>query len=150
MQANNLSQTESLSLSDKLINGLFSGILAGVVMLGFLLLAGLALGDGLVATLTRFSVPGQETTPLANVFLHLGVSAVYGSAFGVIFHLLHWKLRYGVWKWAAGLAFGLLLYLFASLYLLPVSGSLLMEIPAAVLAAAHALYGLVLGIWIKG
>lgn len=150
MQANNLSQTEALSLSDKLINGLFSGILAGVVMLVFLLLVGLAAGEGLAVTLARFSVPGQTTTPLANAFLHLGVSAVYGSIFGLIFHLLPFKMRLSPWKWLGGLVFGLLLYLFASTYLLPASGSDLLEIPGVILTGAHALYGLVLGIWIKG
>jgi hypothetical protein len=128
---------------------LFSGILAGVVMLAFLLLTGLAAGESLAVTLGRFSVPGQETTPFANAFLHLGVSAVYGSAFGLLFHLLPWKLRLSPWKWLAGLVFGLLLYLFASAYLLPASGSRLLEISGVVLTGAHALYGLVLGIGIQ-
>ncbi len=150
MQANNLSQGEAIALSDKLINGLFVGILAGVVMLAFLLLAGLAAGEGPTVTLARFSVPGQETTPIASAFLHLGVSAVYGGIFGLLFHLLPLKMRLGPWKWLAGLVFGLLLYLLASGILLPASGSLLLETPAVVLVAAHAAYGLVSGIWIKG
>lgn len=150
MRENNLSQSASIAFSDKLINGLFVGILAGVVMLAFLLLAGLALGETPAVILARFSVPGQETTPIASAFLHLGVSAVYGSIFGLLFHLLPLKMRRGLWKWLAGLAFGLLLYLLASGILLPASGSLLLETPAVVLAAAHAGYGLVSGIWIKG
>lgn len=149
MRANNLSQSTSITFSDKLINGLFVGILAGVVMLAFLLLAGLVTGEGPAATLARFSVPGQETTPIASAFLHLGVSAVYGSVFGLLFHLLPFKMRRGPWKWLAGLVFGLLLYLLASGILLPASGSLLLETPAVILAAAHAAYGLVSGIWIK-
>lgn len=149
MQANNLSQDRTISFSDKLINGLFSGILAGVMMLAFLLLTGLATGESLAVTLARFSVPGQETTPFANAFLHLGVSAVYGSVFGLLFHLLPWKLRLSPWKWLAGLVFGLLLYLFASAYLLPATASRLLEIPGTVLTIAHAIYGLALGIWIK-
>lgn len=149
MQANNLSQDRTNSFSDKLINGLFSGILAGVIMLIFLLLAGLAAGEVPAVTLAHFSVPGQDTTPLASAFLHLGVSAVYGSVYGLIFHLLPWKMRRGIWRWLAGLAFGLLLYLFASAYLLPATGSRMLEISGAVLAASHALYGLALSVSIK-
>jgi hypothetical protein len=119
-------------------------------MLAFLLLVGLLAGEAPAVTIARFSVPGQETTPIASAFLHLGVSAVYGSLFGLLFHLLPLKIRRGIWKWLAGLVFGLLLYLLASGILLPASGSLLLETPAVILAAAHAAYGLVAGIWIKG
>ena len=146
MRAHNLSQSKSISFSDKLINGLFSGILAGAVMLAFLLLAGLAIGEDPLQTLTYFSVPGQTTTPIASAFLHLGISAVYGSLFGIIIHFLPASLRSNRGKWISGLAFGLLLYLLASGVLLPATGSRLLEIPAAILAAAHALYGLFLGL----
>lgn len=141
--------SRTISGSDALINGLFSGILAGLVMLVFLVFTGLAGGDDLTSILTRFSVPSQQASPLASAFLHLGVSAVYGSLFGVLFYLLPRRYKASPWKWMAGLFFGLLLYALAGGVLLPTTSSRLLEVPALVLAAAHVLYGLALGVWTR-
>jgi hypothetical protein len=131
--------------TDALINGIFIGILGGLIMLLFLMLADFLAGTSPIITLQRFSVPGQATSPVLAGFLHLGVSAVYGGIFGLILYQLPGRRITGLRKMIAGLIYGLLLYLLAITLLLPSSGSALLEVPPLVFGTAHAIYGLVLG-----
>lgn len=145
MSVQNANQTLSHTNTDALINGLFSGVIAGLVMLTFLVASGLLSGGEIIATLERISVPGQPPNPVSNIFLHLGVSAVYGALYGLIVHQIPAGRKTALGRLAVGLVYGMLLYLLAITVLIPGSQSVLAEIPTAVFASAHALYGLVLG-----
>ncbi len=58
--------------TDTLINGLVGGILAGLGMLAWLLLAGLLAGEAPQALVERFVIPGQQPNPVSSIFLRLG------------------------------------------------------------------------------
>lgn len=137
--------SRSLTPSDTLINGLIGGILAGLGMLAWLLLAGLLARDAPLAVLERFMIPGQPPNMLSSIFIHLGVSAVYGGIFGLLLRMLPQAWRANSGRLLGGLAYGLLLYLLASTVLLPGTSSPLVEIHALTFASAHLVYGALLG-----
>jgi hypothetical protein len=134
-----------LTLNDALINGLLSGILAGAIMLVFLFLVGLLNGTSLTETLLRFSIPGQPSSPITSLLMHLGMSSVYGAFYGMLYKLVPRIPKAGPARWLSGAVFGLLLYLFATLLLLPNFESSLADISSPVFLTAHLAYGLVLG-----
>ena len=138
-------QARPVSTTDILINGLIGGVFAGIGMLVWLLLAGLLAGTPPAAVLERFLIPSQSPNPVSSVFLHLGVSAVYGGIFGILLRLLPTTIKRSPLKLLAGLAYGLLLYLLASKVLLPGTNSPLAEIHALTFASAHLVYGALLG-----
>ncbi len=138
-------QTRPLTPTDTLINGLVGGILAGLGMLAWLLLAGLLAGESQQALVERFVIPGQPPNPVSSIFLHLGVSAVYGGIFGALMRLLPRSASATGGRVLGGLAYGLLLYLLASTILLPATASPLAEIAAPALASAHLIFGALLG-----
>jgi len=145
MTPSNSIQTRPVSASDTLISGLINGIVAGVGMLLWLLLAGMLAGDSPATVLERFLIPSQSPNPLSSIFLHLGVSAVYGGIFGILLRWLPPSIKRSPLKLLAGLAYGLLLYLLASTVLLPGTNSPLAEIHALTFASAHLVYGALLG-----
>jgi hypothetical protein len=131
---------------DAAVDGLLAGGGAGILMLVYLLLAGLMLGQPVAAMLARFD-PGQAASPVTGGLIHLAVSGVYGLVFG-----LGWRLTAG-WPglerlpgWLAGVIYGLLLLAFAWLVILPGAQSAVREIPLVHLAIAHVIYGLSTGI----
>lgn len=149
MDHSNPVQARSISPTDTLINGLVGGILAGLGMLAWLLLAGLLTGEAPQALIEKFAIPGQQPNPLSSIFLHLGVSAVYGGIFGALLRLLLRLLpspeSSTAGRLVSGLAYGLLLYLLANAILLPATASPLSQIAAPALASAHLAYGALLG-----
>jgi hypothetical protein len=72
----------------------------------------------------------------------MAVSAIYGAMFGLVAQTINRRIP----PWLSGLIYGLLLYSLARFILLPQMGSPLMEIPASHFAAAHVIYGLILGV----
>ncbi len=131
---------------DAAVDGLLSGVAAGLLMASFLLLAGWAAGRSWDWVLRQFD-PGLTPAPLTGALTHLAVSGVYGILFGGL-----WRPVARVWRrlpgWLAGLGFGLLLWLLALMAVSARSGAgsgWLQGIPPAELAAAHAIYGLALG-----
>lgn len=135
----------TLTFNDALVNGLLSGILAGAVMLIFLFLVGLSGGESLTDTLLRFAIPGRPAHPMTSLLIHLGMSSVYGAIYGLLYKLLPRVPKAGLARWLSGAIFGLLLYLFAILALLPNFDSSLADISSSVFLTAHLVYGLVLG-----
>jgi hypothetical protein len=135
------------SLGDVAIDGLLKGILAGIVMLLYLLVSGFFRGDDPLLALARFS-PIENATPFLGLLVHLGVSAIYGALFGLLcwFFIIRRQMNTGRWTLVlAGLAYGLLLWLIAQVLLLPGSGSGLAQFGAGNLAVGHLIYGAVLG-----
>jgi len=136
-----------ISLGDAAIDGLFAGVLGGLVMGVYLALAGLLLGEGPAAVFSRFAL-SEEHAPLTGLLLHLAVSGIYGMLFGVIWSQALRLRSFTPTPQAAvlaGDAYGLLLVLVAWFILLPASGSPLRELPFLHFAIAHLIYGGVLG-----
>lgn len=127
-------------LGDYAVDGLLGGLVAGVAMLVYLGLVGLALGDSPVAVMGLFS-PSGNGDPVVGVFSHLAVSSIYGSIFGLLLWVFSGRLQPII----AGLLFGLLLFLVANFVIIPGTESTLAAFSPANLAIGHLIYGLVLG-----
>lgn len=149
---------ESLSAGDAAIDGLFGGLLAGVTMAVYLASASLvrllAEGSGpdaAIASLAKMA----GASPLLGLLTHLAVSAVYGLIFGLgcsFFsrYFARWKQPPPFWfSSSVGVLYGLALLLLAWSVILPSVGGSLQGFPLGHLAAAHALYGLVLGVFTR-
>ena len=130
-----------LSSSDRAVSGLLYGILAGLLMAAVLMGADLVLGHGWRQAVNLFNPFGQEA-PLQGLLLHLGVSAVYGTVFGLLQPLIPRRLP----GWVAGLGYGLLLFYLAQYVLLPRAHVGMADLPASALLLGHIVYGLVLGL----
>jgi hypothetical protein len=132
------------SAGDDIVTGLYAGLLAGLVMLAYLVVSGLVMGQPPLQTLSLFS-PGKEGIPLLGGLMHLAVSGVYGSLYGLIRHTTPVRLRSRLPGWLSGALYGLLLFAVAELFLLRGAGSALQVIPAANFALGHLVFGVVLG-----
>ena len=126
------------------IDGLLGGMFAGLLMGLTILLTGLLAGETPTSVMERFTT-GQAATPLSGSFAHLAVSSVYGVVFSVLVYGLPRRWLSIVPGWLAGLLYAALLLLLAVSVLLPGLQSPLNQLPLWVLAAGHAVYGVVLG-----
>ena len=129
----------SRTSSDRAVDGLLAGIVAGVVMAGYLMISGMLAGISAGQVLGRFGA--QAVTPLVGGLSHLAVSAIYGAIFGILTGLGGMRLP----GWAVGLVFGTLLFLLAEFIVLPSSDTPLTETPWIHFLISHLLYGAVLG-----
>ena len=130
------------TLGDAAVDGLINGVIAGILMTLYLILAGLVTSEGPAQMLARFD-PGAEPSPLRGALMHLAVAGVYGVLFGLGRRLVRWRSRLP--DWLAGLAYGLGVLLIAEVILLPGANSPLRQIPLLHFAVAHVVYGLTLG-----
>ncbi len=140
---------EEMSFSESAVDGLFAGLLAGVVMSGFLAVTTLVRAGSLGDLFSRFN-PGGAAYPWTGFLVHLAVSGVYGIVFGVLWKTGTRWLRIAPARMQSsivGIIYGLLLWLAAQYILLPGSGSALRTMPVVQFLPAHALYGLMLGWW---
>lgn len=129
---------------DAAVDGLLSGMVAGILMAVYLVAVGLFAGEGPGIVLGRFA-PGEVASPLAGSLSHLAVAGVWGIIFN-----LGWRLvargRLGrLPHWLAGLLYGLVLLLVADVIVLPGTDIPLQEILFLNFAVAHVIYGLTLG-----
>jgi hypothetical protein len=132
------------SFSDHVIDGLFAGLLAGLVMI-LAMFAGAAIyGQDPIALLAGFSI-GQNSSPVNGLLVHLGVSGVYGAVFGILLSFLPAAWRKFLPGWVTGLVYGAILLSLAIGLLLPGLRSPLANAPIGILIAGHILYGLTLG-----
>lgn len=139
---NQMTAKTSESWGDTAVSGLLSGILAGVVMAGFLVAVGFVNGESVAQILSHFGA-GQGTTPLAGLLTHLAVSGIYGIVWGYLFRIVRALLPAPAWL--VGLAYGLLLFLVAQGVFL-VGPTLLTGIPSTQFLIGHGIYGLTLGL----
>lgn len=129
------------STGEAAVEGLLRGMAAGIAMFGFLLVAGLTLGE-----------PGQQAilaagaelaaSPLAGMFTHLAVASFYGLLWGPAWR---WTSRHSALPaWMAGMAYGIVLFVLAEslAQALPLP---LQQMDSGVMLAAHTFYGFVLG-----
>ena len=138
--SNNINSIRNLSSGDRAVTGLLGGFLGGLAMGAVIILAGLLVGDAWQQALTRFN-PFAQQPPMQGILLHLGVSAVYGIIYGLLQPLIPSRIP----GWLAGLVYGLLLFGLAQIIILPQTVSGLATLPVLALAAAHTVFGLVLG-----
>ncbi len=138
---------KEISASDAAIDGLLSGVLAGLAMIAYVALSAWIGGADPVATLALFA-PEPTTGPLVGLLAHLAVSGIYGVVFGALYAGLLRRPNYNPPAWLHALVgglYGLLLLLAAWTLLLPATGSRLQQIPLLHLAVGHVVYGALLG-----
>jgi uncharacterized membrane protein YagU involved in acid resistance len=140
---------DNATLGDAAVEGLFSGMIAGISMAAYLGIVNLIMGESLLETFARFAV-NDEATPLLGFLLHLGVSGVYGLVYGLVCQLTAQRwISSSPSLWLSvlmGCAYGLILLLLALVVLLPSSASPLKEISIIHLSIAHLIFGSALGI----
>jgi hypothetical protein len=138
---------KELSNGETAIDGLFGGVLSGIVMVLILILTGLTVGDRPGTVLARFS-PGGAPSPLVGLIAHLAVSGIYGLMFGTVYQFVtrRWIRSHPAWAavWIGGL-YGLALLLLARVVFLSTDGSALKAFPSFHFSLAHLTFGLVLG-----
>jgi uncharacterized membrane protein YagU involved in acid resistance len=132
------------SISDYAIDGLAAGFIAGLLMVTYLIGAGLSIGLSPANILSSFRVQDPNTS-LAGILLHLAVSGVYGTIFGSSYHPLIGKIQRPSIGILTGALYGVLLYLLARGAILPSTNSPLLQFPSAHLLVAHLIYGFILG-----
>jgi hypothetical protein len=129
------------------VDGLFAGLLAGLVMAAILAVTALARSVTLSVLFNRFN-PTQTDSPLTGLLLHLAVSSVYGILFGLVRYLASSLRRLAPLPWQAialGAGYGAGLFFFAWCVLLPASASPLRQLSFWQFGAAHLVYGSILG-----
>lgn len=133
------------STGDAAVDGLLSGIVAGLLMIAYLVIAGLLVGEKLSATLIRFD-PSQHDSAVLGLIGHLAMSSIYGAIFGVILKagLSRWPSlhRFG---WIAGLIYGAILLILAQAIFFQAADIPMAKITFPHLIVAHLIYGLALG-----
>lgn len=140
-------EREEQSAGDAAVEGLFAGVLAGISMAVYLVVAGLWQGEMPGEVLVRFA-PAGASAPLQGLLLHLAVSGIYGLLFGLLCQIASqlWKWAPPAWQaGAAGVLYGLALYFFAQAVILPGTGSALTGFSPIHFALAHIIYGISLG-----
>jgi hypothetical protein len=134
------------STGDAAVDGLYGGMTAGLIMVGYLIVAGLFGGVDPGLTLSRFD-PSSAPSPLTGAIAHMAVAGVYGAIFGLIWR---WLVRHrpglGRFGWLIGLIYGLGLWLLAESLTMRGPGSALLAIPLLHFAVGHAVFGLVLAL----
>ncbi len=133
---------------DAAVDGLLAGVIAGLIMLVYVLGVGLVGGATWQTVLAQFD-PSATPAPVTGALTHLAVAGVYGALFGVGWRIVHRNLP-RLPGLAAGLVFAFGLWLLAVLVTSSrPSGEWLRALPAVHLALAHLLYGVVLGLAIQ-
>ncbi len=136
---------KQFTLGDAAVDGLLSGIAGGAVMAAFLVVTGLATGEGLAAILAHFD-PGPTADPLRGAVMHLAASAVYGALFGLLWRTVSRGGQNPALAIFSGLIYGGVLFMVAERIIIPAGPSGLLAIPAWSLGLAHVIYGMSLGL----
>jgi hypothetical protein len=130
---------------DTAVDGLLAGLVGGLVMSLFLVLAGWFSGGSPLATVGYFD-PAQAGNWLTGLLAHVSVSAIYGALLALLLRGMAW-IRPSLAKlnWLWGALYGVLLWGLAVELLLTAVPFPLSQIPAWEFGLAHLLYGLVAG-----
>lgn len=138
-----LHTTQAQTLGDMAVDGLLNGVAAGIAMAVTLAIMALIVGETLTAMFSRFNTGNADMPLLAGLLGHLALSAIYGTAFGLVWHRLATRVR-GIGTVLIGVIYGLLLFAVAILVVLPAVQSPMQDIPMQ-FGLAHLVYGLTLG-----
>lgn len=125
---------------DVAVDGLWPGIVGGVLMLAYLAAVGLLNGSRLVEVASYF-LPDNSLPAVAGLGVHLATSAVYGAIFALVWMAVGRFRPRWLPLWAAGLLYGLLLGLGAWLVVIPGGLLGLGAVPTGHLLVSHGLYG---------
>lgn len=136
------------SWGDAAVDGLWPGIVGGLLMLVYLLISGLLNGIQPSDVFAYFVI--DDALPVASgVLLHLATSAVYGAFFGLLSNGFGRYRPAWLPFWGLGLGYSLVLMLGAWLIVIPSGMSGLNTVPPIHLLIAHLLFGFGLG-WLLG
>jgi hypothetical protein len=146
METTNKPKGTDLRTEDAVINGLFSGVLAGLAMILVLALVGRFSHSKITNLLGLFDPTGNQNY-YAGGFAHLAVSAVYGQVFGLLWKLFFFRRRTPLWM--GGMVFGALIFVFSQLLISHGSGTPVFQIPVPLFGVSHLVYGTVLGLGLE-
>lgn len=138
MRSNSSTVHTTASAGDGAVEGLLYGLVAGVIMLAYLVFISLALQSGplnLLATVAG----GLDVAPLLVIVGHFALAALYGVVWGMLCYLILARVTLPFWLW--GLLYGALLWAVSAL-LLPAG----LDVPVIYGGGAHLLFGLSLGL----
>ena len=124
---------------DLAVDGLVPGVMAGILMMGVLLLGGILSGVSAETVLGYFA-PSSGGAALGLV-THLAVSSVYGLVFSVLAGRFSGRPS----SWGIGAVYGLLLYGIGTALVIPGVSAALALAGGGQLLLAHLVYGLALG-----
>ena len=143
MADTSITRKSSSTLGENAVDGLLTGIAAGLAMAVYLACAALILNEGIDIMLGRFA-PEPESMLLTGILLHFATSGIYGMVFGVLNRWVERILNNQI-TWLFGLVYGFLLWFLAQFVYLPGTGSRLLEIPVIHFLIAHLVFVVVLG-----
>jgi ABC-type transport system involved in multi-copper enzyme maturation permease subunit len=135
------------SFSEAAVDGLFAGLLAGLVMAAYLAVTALLRSETPAILFSRF-YPAQGSSPWTGFLMHLAVSSVYGIVLGLVWYLASSQRSFASSPWQVmtlGAGYGAGLFILAWYVLLPASASPLRQLPFWDLGLAHLVYGVALG-----
>lgn len=133
-------------VGDTAVDGLLAGFAGAVAMIVVLLILGWLDATPPAQMLRAFDATGNRSAFL-GLLLHLATGGLYGILFSLGYRLLGRSSRY--LPYAAGIAYGLLLWLLARFLLLPTAGSTLLKLSQVDFSLAHLAYGLTIGHWLR-
>lgn len=135
---------QKYGIGDNAVEGLFAGLLAGIGVGIFLLVAGLLSGNS-ISELLQTGGGEPATSPLGQLLTHLAITGVYGALFGVLYRLVAGLRRPRLPSWLFGLLYGAALLLVTRLLLRSGVDLVVQLFSWPQLISAHLLYGLLLG-----
>ncbi len=133
------------ALREAALNGAFYGLLAGVFMELYVLLAGMVVA-GSDWAYVRYLDLAHSGSPWQTVFTQLAVSLLLGTFFGMFCYWSRLVQERVLPAWLAGLAYGVLLWVLAAALVLPEDHFALSTLSSVYLLFAYMVYGLVLGL----
>ncbi|MBI1258370.1 MAG: hypothetical protein GC204_12940 [Chloroflexi bacterium] len=133
------------TIGDTAVSGLLNGIVAGAAMAAYLILALGLSGESPIAVLERFGTAGGAESPLMGAVAHLAMSGIYGIVFALLYRWFAPRMSGRSAALVIGVIYGAIMFLVAQFFLLPASGSPLLEIPLH-FGIAHLIYGGILGL----
>ena len=138
---------KQVNFSEAIVDGLYAGVLAGLIMAAYLAITALLRSETLGVLFSRFD-PTPAAAPLKGFLLHLAVSGVYGILYGLIWFLVSNPPRSAPSVWQAillGVVYAAGLFFLGWAILLPASDSPLRQLPGWDFGLAHLVYGVSLG-----
>ena len=129
------------SWGDIAVDGLWPGLIGGLLMMAYLVFVSLLDGVGPM-TVFAYYLPDNNLPAVAGLVTHLAVSAVYGTILGLITAVISRWIGDERIMWQVGIVYGFLLWLGALLIIIPSGLSGLGAVPAGHLLISHLLYGL--------
>ena len=144
MDQHEISQVKKESPGEAAVNGVFGGLLGGMLMALYVLLAGQVVADSKWAYVGYLDL-AHSGSPLQIIFTQLAVSAVYGAIFGLVCYWIKSGQPDLLPRWLVGLAYGMALWMLAVGFILPKDNFTLSPLSAVYLLFAYLVFGLVLG-----